>query len=445
MKINAFQFIAAVIPALLLITLFSGYEQVQTRPDSGGYIAIAKTLVSGEIFEKIPLDKVRWDRAVRSPGYPALIVIGTLGDTANINNMLIVHLIIALFTTVFLSWVLRHYSPPLLTGLAVVFVEVMMRDYYIAVMTEFTGFNMLLVLFGMTVMALRNPTLRMLFFIGLLASMATLVRPALIVTMVLMPLLWLYRGKFKIADGLIALSALPVLLWMSFNLYTIEGFTLTQVRGLNYLGIGSQVGYAEEQPGDSDELKKFIKMMNELKKPPMGEEDEHINNLDESYKFILLNNSLWVPYENRAQLNGGPVIYDRELYEPYGRRAILANLGNYAKYVIFGLTLFYAIWFPYAVFVMALIPLIGIYRQKNLLLSYGTLVMFAIHVIEGVLVSGYEAVWDRYIVLTFYPYAAAVIICAVGLVYAEGWHERITRLMPESVSSSVGRFFKLET
>ena len=67
---------------------------------------------------------------------------------------------------------------------------------------------------------------------------------------------------------------------------------------------------------------------------------------------------------------------------------------------------------------MLIVPAIGIYLKRNLVLSYSVLVIFMLHTASGLLTSAYEAVWDRYIIITFYPYAFAVIICLSGLVFS---------------------------
>jgi hypothetical protein len=451
LKISTAQLIGMAIPAIALMVFFSSFDKIEKRPDSGGYITFANDIVSGEFFKKTDIDDVRWHRAIRTPGYPLIIVLATGGDTDNIDNMLIAHGVIGLLSLIFLSMTLRQYCPPVITGSVVALSQFFMRDYFSTVMTEFTVFNLLLVIFGLTVICIRTPSFAALFFLGLVASLAVLVRPAVIPVMALMPLMFLFYRGFNIGEGcLLAVSTLPVLIWMSFNLHTIDAFTLTQIRGLQLLGVGTQVGYAEEKPDDPEGLKIFIRMMNERKGPKMGEEDAYINSLDgattKDYRFNFYNNSLWIPFEIRLKLGVpvSPISLDRNFYEPYGRRAITANFGNYVKYFIYGMTVFFSFGFPYAIFLFLVVPFWGIYRRKNLVLSYAALVMFAIHFGVGVLVSGIEAVYDRYVIATFYPYIVAILTCLFGLLYAEGLHQRILSRLPERVSIIVDRVFQLE-
>jgi hypothetical protein len=442
-KLNFYQIVSIALPAIVMSLFFMKNTEPEIRLDSGGYLNFSASILSGEIWEKQELNEVRYARAIRTPGYPLVIGLATGGDIeAKKSNILVAHLLFALFTIVFLSVQLRHLCPPFITAGGVFVVEFFMRDYFQAIMTEFIAFNMLLILFGLVVGAVEAPTARRIFFIGFIAALGALIRPAMIVCAVLVPLLVIYRRRLSIKEGFIfTASLLPVLLWMTFNLVQIGAFTITQVSGLNALGIGAQVGYAEAQSGDSEDLVAYIEAMNKQKIPPMGTEDEHINNLEPDYKFFLLQNTYYTSSDTRWSV--GHIPYDREYMFPYGTRAIKANPGNYIKYVVYGLGLFFAFVFPFASVAMLIIPLAGIYQRKAVALSYACIGLFAVHVASGVVTAAYEGVWDRYIIMTFYPYLLAVLLCLSQQILSAGSVQDIAESLPAGLRNTFGGFFRL--
>ncbi|MGI9291691.1 MAG: hypothetical protein ACR2QG_10500 [Gammaproteobacteria bacterium] len=424
MNKNLFQIGAFALPALIMISFFLSFimyanqmeSGISIRPDSGNYILFAEQIISGEVFEKKPVEEIKFGRAIRTPGYPLLIAAFTFGDPeANIDNVLLAHLLIALCTLLFVSYQLRNLCPPLLTGLAVMVAQAQMSKPFGSVMTEFVAFNILLILLALTVKAIQKPDNGILFWIGLIGVIGVLVRPAMVVCLPIVPLLVLYRRRLSIRDSLILASALiPLTMWMGFNKYQLGAFTITQVSGLNAMGIGSQLGHAEVLPGDPPELVAFIEDMHTKKQPPKGKEDEHIANLNPDYKFLLLKNTYWISMETRAAV--GTIPFDRDYLWHYGTRSINANLDNYARYVVYGLTLFFSFVFPGAAILMLIVPAYGILRKRALTLSYTAIVMFLVHSGSALLTSAYEAVWDRYVILTFYPFAVSIALCAFSLI-----------------------------
>jgi hypothetical protein len=445
LRTKTWQNISIALPAIALVIFFAFAPEIQIRKDSGSYLSMATQIISGEIFEKKELKEISFGRSIRTPGYPILIALSTGGDPfENSSYMLYTHFFIALAAMIFLSLALRQYCPPMVTAFAVLAIELLTKDFYAAIMTEFVAINVLLVLFGVTVRAMKNPSTRNIFFIGILAACAALLRPAGIVCFAIVPLMVIYRRRLNIVNGaVLASTLLPLLMWMSFNYYHLGAFTITQVSGLNAMGIGSQLGYVEPQPGDSQTLIKFIEDMNVKKNPPMGEEDEHIQNLDPSYKFLLLNNTYWI-MEGRWQLSGA-IPFDREYLWPYGTRAIKANLGNYFTYVTYGIGLFFSFVFPGAAIVMLVVPATGIYLKRNLVLSYTVLIMFMIHTAAGFLTAAYEAVWDRYIILTFYPYTLAVTICLFGLVFSADSIKKLTADSMQGKRKLLAQIFSVDS
>jgi hypothetical protein len=433
MRISVWQLIGIAIPIIMLTLFFGRYDSVKERNDSKNYVKLAEGLMSGEVLVKQDQSDIRYWRAVRTPGYPALILLATGGLNADISNLLIMHLALAIVSVVFISLAMAPYCPTLLSGLVVSGALVQVREFFPLQMTEWAGINLVLIMFAMIVVSIRNPSLRNLVIVGLIASFAVLVRPAMAPLLLVAPCLIVYRRRLKFLEGVALMATLaPIILWMGINLYAIDSFTLAQLRGQNLLGIGSIIGHAEAEPGDSPELVKFIEDFNAKKQPIKGEEQAFVDDLDTNFNRLRFESNVnWVAHPLRHKTPLGLVVFDRDIMGVYGQRAIMANLGNYARYVLHGLKIYFKFGIPYIAILLLVFPLYGLYRSKALVASWAALAMFAIHLGHGVLVATNQAVFERFIVLTFYPYTATAVICFVCLLYAEGLPQRVLQFLPE--------------
>jgi hypothetical protein len=432
MKISIRQLVGIAIPVVLLTVFFAQYDTVTTRTDSSGYYEFAKEMMSGEVLEKKEPIEMKYWRVVRTPGYPALILLATGGLKADINNLLSLHLAFAIASVVLVSLAMAPYCPPMLAGLMVVASLVPIRGLFSIQLTEWVGINIVFFMFAMIVVCIRHPSLRNLVITALIASIGVLIRPALAPLLLVAPCLVLYRRRLRFTEGL-ALSAtlVPLLLWMSINWYAMDSFTLAQLRGQNLLGIGSMLGHAEVAQDDSPELAAFIEDFNIKKTPSKGAEQAFMDDLDTNFHRLQFESNIaWVAYPMKLEAGIGIVQFDKNYMEVYGLRAIRSNLGNYVRYVLHGLKIYFKYGIPYIAIGLLLIPLYGLYKQKALIASWAALAMFGIHLGHGLLVAGYQAVFERFIVLTFYPYSAAIAICFICLLLAEGLPQRVQRLIP---------------
>ena len=435
--------IGIAIPVIILVFALSGMELTK-RPDSGSYIVFADSILSGDLFEKKDLNDISFGRAVRTPGYPLIVALAKLTSSDFISSLKLLHFVFGIFSIVFLSLVLKPWLPPIATGLSIVFVDICMGVYFGNIMTEWVAFNLLLVLVGLVVIGFRNPSNRNLCIIGLLASCIVLVRPAAIPVMLILPMLVIYRRSLGIKDAILFVSTLlPLIAWMSFNLYHLDSFALGRVSGHNIFGIGTMIGYAEEEPGDSDELREFIRGVNAKKTPAVGDEDEFVANFDKEYHTIRLTSNLfWIAYPLRIE-GMGAIPFDEQYLAVYGRRAINDHLDNYISYVLHGLKLSVQFVSPYLTLYLLLIPLFALYRNRNAVLAWVALVMFAIHAGQVILISVFQTIFVRYLELTFYPYVGAIILCFLALLFAEGIPERLLGWLPQRLRSVVGPLIRV--
>lgn len=414
-----------ILPSLALCLILATIDQIFAgAPDSDNYQAFARSILSGEILEKRPIEEIPLYRAIRTPVYPTLILLVTGGFQGEIHNMLWLHMVFAVASVVAVSVALRPYCPPLVAGGITAGILLLMYQHYKALMTEWSAVNIVLLAFALIVATIRNPSIRNLFLLSLLAVLGVVLRPALAPLLIIPPIMILYSRRFIIREWLLYASALlPLLAWMTFNWYHIEAFTLAQLKGHNSIGIGAIVGHAEVQPGDPPELQKFIVEYNEVKQPAYGEEDEFVATLDDHYVKAYFEQAIyWIAYPLRDE-ELGIIRFDREFMGVYGERAIAANPDNYVKYVIYNLKSFFSFKAPYLTLILVLVPIYAAYKKQSQPLAYATLILFAVHCLAGVLFSTFQAVTDRYVEVTFYPYVMAVAICLISLVLA-----RFTRL-----------------
>jgi hypothetical protein len=432
MNISIRKLVGIAVPVILMTVIFIQYDTVIERNDSGNYYQFAKGMMSGEILEKQEPTDIKYWRIVRTPGYPALILLATGGLKADISNLLALHLAFAIASVVLVSLAMAPYCPTMLTGLMVVASLVQAREFFPIQMTEWVGINIVFFMFAMIVACIRNPSLRNLVITALIASIGVLIRPALAPLLIVTPCLILYRRRLRFTEGLaLSVTLAPVLLWMSINWYAIDSFTLAQLRGQNLLGIGSIIGHAEVKQGDSPELAAFIEDFSNKKTPSKGAEQAFMGDLDRNFNRLQFeSNVAWVAYPMMREAGVGRVHFDKNFMEVYGLRAIRNNLGNYVRYVLHGLKIYFKYGIPYIAIGLLVIPLYGLYKQKALVASWAALAMFGIHLGHGLLVAGYQAVFERFIVLTFYPYSAAIAICFICLLFAEGVPQRVQSLFP---------------
>lgn len=432
MNFSIRQLVGIAVPVILMTVIFLQYDTVIERKDSANYYQFAKGMMSGEILERKEPTEIKYWRAVRTPGYPALILLATGGLTGDINNLLVVHLAFAIASVVMVSLAMAPYCPTILTGLMVAASLVQIREFFPVQMTEWVGINIVFFMFAMIVAGIRKPSLRNLVIIALIASIGVLIRPALAPLLIVGPALILYKRKLRLTEGLtVSATLLPLLLWMSINWYAIDSFTLAQLRGQNMLGIGSMLGHAEVRQGDSPELAAFIEGFTSKKTPSKGAEQAFMDDLDKNFNRLQFeSNVYWVAYPMMREGGIGRINFDKNFMGVYGLRAIRSNLDNYLRYVLHGLKVYFKYGIPYIAIVLLAVPLYGIYKQKALVVSWATLAMFGIHLGHGLLVAGYQAVFERFIVLTFYPYSAAIAICFICLLFAEGVPQRVQSLLP---------------
>lgn len=436
MRISLPQWIGIAIPVLFLVAYFGNINEFKKHTDSGSYIKFAEMMISGEIFVKQDLPDILYFRAVRTPGYPTIILLATGGLKGDISNLLTAHLVLAVLSLVLASIALAPYCPTLISGSILAAALLQTSKFFSLMMTEWVGMNLTIMMFAAIVICIRNPSVRNLFFVGLLASLGVLIRPALAPLMLVLPCLILYRWRLNLKEAvLFASTTLPLLLWLTFNWIYIEDFTVAQLRGQNLLGIGSLVGHTEAKPSDSAEFKEFVAAFNAKKSPAVGAEDEYVNNLDTNFhKLAFESNIYWIAYTLRKP-EWGIIPFDREFMGVYGRRAIEQNFGNYLKYVTHSLKVYFGYGVPYIAIFILVIPLYGIFRRKSVVVSWAAIAMFGIHSVQGLLVAFFQAVGDRYIVLTFYPYVGAVLVCLFSLAYTTGLPQKLTALLPTPIRS----------
>jgi len=217
---------------------------------------------------------------------------------------------------------------------------------------------------------------------------------------------------------------------------------MAQLSGLNVFGIGSQIGYAEAEPGDSEDLQAFIAAINAKKNPPQGTEDEFVADLDKNYNNLSFQNNVFVVAFPLRNAEWGFVDFDREFLGVYGKRAIKNNTGNYIKYVMHGMQEFALYGIPYITLLMLAIPLAALYSHRRHVLAVSALLMFAVHFSHCLLTAALQSIFFRYLMLSFYPYACAVILCFCSLIFATDLYSSLVNRLPGNIRNTVGRLIQ---
>jgi len=434
MKYSVWTIGGLLIPVLILVAFFGRLDLREGNPDAGNYERFAGSMVSGEILELKPLEEVRYYRAVRTPGYPALIVLATGGLKGPVSNMLLLHLALAVFTTVFIALLLSPHCPTLLSGSLVAGIFLLLRDYYPMVMTEWVAVNAIFIMSGMVVVTLRKPSSLNLALIGLLASCAVLIRPALAPMLLVLPCLLLFRRDLSVGRLLLVpATAIPIVLWMLFNLHYIDSFTMAQLRGHNLLGIGSMIGHAESEPDDSPELKLFIEEFNAEKVPTLADEEAFVADWDKNFNRMQFEaNIYWIAYPIMRKYQWGVIPFDRNIMGIYGQRVIAENPWRYLSYVLHGLKVYfsYAIGIPYVALLMLLIPLYALYSGTARFACWAALTAFGIYFVHAFIIAAFQAAFYRFIVITLYPFLALATICLISILIENGTLKKITDRLP---------------
>jgi hypothetical protein len=414
--------LALALSTLVGAALLGSPPELTATPDVLEYADFSRAIVSGELFT-LRGGAVTRALATRTPGYPLLLAAGQLASSDLVAVVRVLHAALGLSTLIGVPLLLRSRCWMWISGPAVVLILWTMRRFYVWPISEWLAVNLLVWFFALCVRYVDSPSRRRLLWIGLVAAVVALTRPALIM-LALFPfgfaLLPSPRGR-RVMTAVALVSLMPILLWMSFNLWRLGSFTLTPFTGPNLFGVASLVGHATPQEGDSPELALFIEHVNAQKRP-RPDEPLPFDRIRVWGVVLMYHRNVHFIAEPLALTHGWDRVDFNRMTLIYSFRVIRSSPRDYVRYVLFGLRQLGGV-VPLLPFVLA-IPIYWLVRGEQRGLAVATLALFALHAAHVALCAAIEVVIPRYHDLTFSPLLGISVVtsCVFALPFVErGW------------------------
>lgn len=322
------------------------------------------------------------------------------------------HFLIGLASLLFVVWSLRERVPLFLSGSSILLAQFSMGQYYNRILSEWSSFNGLLVLFVLTFKFSQSRTRRDLFLLGICCSYLVLLRPAFQFVIFLPALAALYVGGRNLRWFLTALGSLtPILLWMLLNVFRIDCFCIAR-SGPNLFCTTAMIGDAVASPEDSPAVREFIAVVNAQKIPVTGAEGQKLNDrsIDErlrAYDHVF--HDVVLSYKAEHQRSD---VEMQTLMRAYASKVIKDRPIEYVRFV--GANLESYLGELLLVLPMILLLYIWYRRSYEIELSAALGVLIVCYIIHACVVSALIIAIPRYHSVTFYPLLAGAMLC-IGL------------------------------
>ena len=409
---SPFLAIAAGILALLLFFGFPSSNSIQ--PDSESYLSFAQDIRNGQIFSKV---QAPWYSVIRTPGFPALLAISQtlLGDDPA--ALIALHLGLAILVVFAVIFRFRNFLSQWVILLLTLLAFWLWRDYYAAVLTEWSALCVVLLFLSFVPQSYKECTPMRLFLIGLILSLLVLIRPALITCLAVVILFVCFavprEDRRRISVGIL-LGLLPMFFWCTFNSYRLGSFGVASFIGHNTFGVAALIGSAEFEISDGPEMVRFSNYVNVLKVPKQGQEKKVVvDKLPEIYSALppqFNYNVYQVALEFEQEQNYSRQSYDELMYR-YSKRVVLENPLSYLKFVLSGLNSLLRDAWLLVVSSLLLVLLINSGHPLSLFLGAS----LALHLSHVLLCSFLQVVVSRFYLLTFIPLGFATVLAMLAV------------------------------
>jgi hypothetical protein len=269
---KSFFYTSLFVTILTMVMVFSYYQEPVTVVDSEGYIEYADAIIDGSLFTLRGPENISQDLSLRTPGYPLLLAISRV-FSSKLEFALYAHRLVSYAVIVVVFYLLRSFIFPPVIGIALLSSFTYTIVFYPMIMTEWLTLNLLILFFALLFSFFHNSLVHTLFFVALSASIICLIRPALIVVPLITILLILLTSKKRSVFSILYVASpfMLIFIWMTFNWYRLQVFSITPFLGYNMFGVTTMLGEAEVREADSEETKKFIDHVNKRKEfPPAG-------------------------------------------------------------------------------------------------------------------------------------------------------------------------------
>lgn len=388
------------------------FDAPVTFPDSESYLVFKDRILAGTLVNTSLPDV---SRAFRTPGYPILLALADLIMPGNGGQYVLMHLVFGIITACVLAWSLKSFVPTSLTMLAVLLLAHDMRQFFPAILTEWIGIQLVLLFFAGVVRYFARPSWVTLAWITLVVAFAVLVRPAL-QYLTIVPILLVFFGRF----GNIAIRAsatlpglLVVLTWCAVNFFSLGRFTLSAFEGANIFGVASLIGFAESEPGDSDDFKEFVSYVNAGKMPRPNEEAEFVESQVDDIKNNFYNDNIYrlALFSPPAQIKG--VVVANDLMRKYAMRVFKKHPNRLATYIWVQFKL--ALGHDWLLIVALLISVSASFFIELRPIAISSAMMVALHLVNVLVVSAVQRMIFRYTYVSLYPLGLAAALTSAAL------------------------------
>lgn len=227
--------------------------------DSSEYLKVAEGILNFDIFRKVTPEMSR-AFSVRPPFYPFFISIFNIFNIASIH---IIHSCLGIFCLLLLLITTNS-----IVNIKVLFLTIFGYFILIAKFQELLGTEwissllLLLLMFSFYINEVTQS--KNYFYVSLVISCLILTKPVFLF-LLFYPLFLYIFDKKKVLVRSSLLGFIPVLLWMTINIYRLDSFSVATYSGSAFLVIASIIGDAKSAPSDPDNVKNFFKDFNNKK------------------------------------------------------------------------------------------------------------------------------------------------------------------------------------
>lgn len=379
-------------------------------PDGTEYIAYASALLSGS-WSQLVSDEL----AHRTPGYPAILAVGTLIWGPGDNSARYVHALLTALVLLFTCVNLRSYVHPLVTVILFGLVAQASRVFFLCVLSEWSSMMLLILLFSMLARYLTSSSKLLLTFISICCAGIVFIRPALLPALLIPGYLVTRDGpKHRVAGIFIVSASLaPLLAWAAMN-YRLHGeFSMSPRNGFCLFTLSSVVGeiHSQDLPAGSD-ARKFAEEFSARRSPPVR------HTLDKRYSKVIeatYNQNMWQVADQIRIEHGWSLRRFGQVTRLIAFKFMRENWLSYLKFTFFEfIKQLYLLDLPGMIF-LVLAVLSGLSARKTAStqsLSELTWIFLALHLLHMAFCVLLVHMLYRFFAVTYYPLCFGLAIFA---------------------------------
>lgn len=395
--------LSIVIFALVMCVLWAERPFGFLETDTDQFHEFASLLESGDLVTRYQGPEVPLGVVIRTPAYPVLLLIAKVIDQANLEfSLKLLHSCIAIAVFLLLSSILANTTPRSISALLLGVIYYKCRDFFSADVSEWLTINAILSCCGLAFYWLRTKSkLGEVAATGLI-GLLPLFHPSLLFVPVVIAIYLLLSSRRSLIG--VGCLILPLVFWMTLNLYRFGLFVLTPYSSMALFTIGASVGGVLD-PGGMElpvrELSDDVRGRIQVIEPALYEDLKYLDVREQGHRFLDQYNLNMTLAKSIFQADGTTIASQYSLLKQYGVAAISQNLGRYRQFLIsnsFALELTGLMLIPGVI-----LPLYLLRRRSHLSICYIAIGMWIAHVAHILPVALISPVIGRYFSTSFYP------------------------------------------